>query len=156
ADALAPADVLFGVDSAQAVDSPAVALWRGANSPGSEKLQSGSFEGFYRAVRQAILLVEAAQRQDVQAMTALLEDLDAGRPFRPGPPRFALAALEALVAAKPAHAGWARFLPRWLALWGPKALGDSVSVLAGAAGEPLGQPPTGVDPQAWSLYQTST
>ncbi len=155
ADAAAAADVLLGVAPAREVDSAAVTLWRAASEPGSEKLQTGAYEGVYRAIRQAILLVDAARRADVQGVAALLEDLDAWRPFRPGPPRFSLAALEALVAAKPTYAGWARVLPRWEMLWDPKALGASAAVLAGAAGEPSGQPPAGVDPQAWFLYQAS-
>jgi hypothetical protein len=155
ADAAAAADVLLSGATAQDVDSTAVTLWRAASEPTSEKLQTGSYEGVYRAIRQAILLVDAARRADVQAVAALLEDLDAWRPFRPGPPRFALAALEALAAARPTHAGWARVLPRWLTLWEPKTLGTSAAVFAGVAGAATGAAPAGVDAQAWFLYQAS-
>jgi hypothetical protein len=113
-----------------------------------------------RALAQALLLQEAAARQDVAAVAGLLEDADPWRRFPSAPPRFVLAALAALVPSQPAHPAWRRTVGRWLALWDAAALGEEGPKLAAAAGLTSlaatgAEPPPGVPAVAWLLHQAA-
>ena len=140
---LLPADAVEGADK---LFEPATDF---------QKLPQGSPEGVSRAIRQSVLLVEAASLGDLASVAGLVSDLDSWRPFRMAPPRFAIAALAAVAAAKPANAHWSRVLPAWLALWKPEALGESGAVLSAIGGVSAGQAPAGVDPQAWFCHQSA-
>jgi hypothetical protein len=111
-----------------------------------------------RAVGQTLLLQEVAKRGDPGAVGELLDEADAWRAFRDGPPKFVLRALEALAAAQPAHPVWRRALPRWLQLWDASVLGVEGAALAAVAGiaDPgQGSAPPGVEPGAWFLHQAA-
>jgi tetratricopeptide (TPR) repeat protein len=113
-----------------------------------------------RGLAQALLTQEAAQRRDADAVASLLDELDHWRAFRPGPPRFVLAAVQSTVSSQPGHAAWRRCLPRWLQLWDRDALGETGAVLAGMAGVADGKAsetdaPTGVPVAAWFLHRAS-
>jgi tetratricopeptide (TPR) repeat protein len=113
-----------------------------------------------RGLAQALLAQEAAQRGDATAVAALLDDLDAWRTFRSGPPRFVLAAVENVALAQPGHTVWRRCLPRWLRLWDAAALGEPGGVLAGLAGLETAKAsttaaPPGVPVAPWFLHRAS-
>jgi tetratricopeptide (TPR) repeat protein len=113
-----------------------------------------------RGLAQALLTQEAAQRGDADAVANLLDELDHWRVFRPGPPRFVLAAVQSAVSAQPGHAAWRRCLPRWLQLCDRDALGETGAVLAGMAGVADGKAseadaPPGVPVAAWFLHRAS-
>jgi hypothetical protein len=164
----------LAVDDGEAA-LPAARLWRAARTlaaggaltddwrdrvrgaPEAARGQRGY--GRLRAAAQALLLVEAAGRGDAAAFAALLEDVDCWRGFRPAPPRFAVAAVAAAVAAQPGHAAWRRALPRWLSVWGADALGPAGATLAAQGGlAPAGDAadaPAGAPAAPWFLHQAA-
>src|SRR5262249_32302051 len=100
---------------------------------------------------------DAAQRGEVTALTALLENVDRWRGFRPAPPAFVLGAVEAVALAQPGNPVWRRVLPRWLNVWDRANLGPSganLAAVAGTLGGP-GEAPPGVAAEAWFLHQAA-
>jgi hypothetical protein len=148
---------------------PAARLWQAARElnaglPDSERWREEVRElrsqVRLRPLAQALLLHEAAARGDANAVTGLLEETDAWRGFRAGPPRFVLRAVECAVTAQPNHPGWRRGLARWLQLWSPDALGPAGAAVAAHAG--LAQPqadsaesPPGTPAVPWLLHQAA-
>jgi hypothetical protein len=149
---------------------PAARLWQAARSLAAglpeadaerwrNEVRELRTEARLRRLAQALLLQEAAGRDDAGAVAALLEELDAWRGFGAGPPRFVLRAVESAVPARPDHPGWRRALGRWLQLWSPDALGPTGATLAVQAG--LAQPPGDAEPPAvapavpWLLHQAA-
>ncbi len=124
------------------------------DEPVRERLKQLREEKVWRPLAQALLVQDAAGRGDVPAVEALLEEHDAWRGFRAGPPRFVLRAVEAVALGQPTHPAWRRTLPRWLGLWGAEGLGGSLAVLAGLGSGP-GEAPAGVAPEAWFLHQAA-
>jgi hypothetical protein len=111
-----------------------------------------------RSLAQSLLLTEAVHRGDAAETAQLLEEVDAWRGLRTGPPRFVLRLLEAVVAAQPAHPAWRRSLPRWLQVWGVGALGPEGATLAAQAGLAAGEtaePPPGTPAAPWFLHQAA-
>jgi hypothetical protein len=152
--------------SATNADAPPLLLWRAAHAlpsagePWRQEVRGLRAEGRLRPVAQALLLQEAAQRADVPAVAALLEEVDAWRGFRLGPPLFVLRALEAVVRANPTHAAWKRALPRWLRLWelsGLGAVGTMLAAHVGLEGAPVDalQAPPDVPAAPWLLHQAA-
>jgi len=113
-----------------------------------------------RGLAQALLVQEAAQRGDANAVAALLDEVDHWRAFRSTPPRFVLACVENAVLAQPGNSVWRRSLPRWLQLWDAPALGQSGEFLSGFAGLSAVKasalaPPPGVPVAPWYLHQAT-
>ncbi len=110
----------------------------------------------WKSLSQSLLFQESAQRGDVPAVAALLEEVDCWRGFRQGPPCFVVRSLAALVARQPGHPAWKRSLPRWLQLWDLAALGPEGQPLAAQAGllsaANLSAPPAGVPAAPWFLH----
>ena len=160
-------DALRGL-TLPAQQTPAVQLTQAARALDSS---SGVSEHWHEEVRplrsqsrwkglaQALLLQEAAQRGDVTAVLALLDEADAWRSLT-APPRFVLWALERLVAGQPSDPGWRRSLARWLQLWDVSALGAAGAALAAHAGlatldAQTAEPPPGVPAVPWLLHQAA-
>jgi len=125
-----------------------------------ERVRSLRALGRWQGLGQALLLHEAARRGDVTTAAALLEEVDAWRGFRGGPPKFVLKAVASLVSSQPAHPAWKRSLPPWLALWDAAALGAEGKDLAAQAGvfagpAHLSGPPPAVPATAWFLHLAS-
>jgi hypothetical protein len=121
-----------------------------------EQVRSLRASSPHHGVAQSLLLQEAASRGDVSAVGGLLEEADAWRNFRAGPPRFVLRALSALAAAQPNHPLWKRVLPRWLQPWNASELGAEAAVLLAVAGAEASEgAPEGVDPAGWLLHQAA-
>jgi hypothetical protein len=164
--ALALARRLLGPAQDAPADDPLSQLWtlaralseqKALDEPAREHLKSLAQDSSCRPLAQALLTQDAAQRGDLTALTALLEDVDAWRGFRTAPPAFVLHAVEAVASAQPAHPAWRRVLPRWLGLWNSDSLGaaaNSLAALAGMGG-PAGAAPAGVAAEAWFLHQAA-
>jgi hypothetical protein len=149
-------------------DSSAVRLWQTAQhldpqSADSECWREGVRElrsqARTKALAQALLLQEAAQRGDATTVLSLLDEIDAWRNLRT-PPNFVLRTLEGIVAAHPLLPGWRRGLARWLQLWEPSALGSCGTTLMTLAGltPPHGvavEAPSGVPAVPWLLHQAT-
>ncbi|HEY7314393.1 MAG TPA: hypothetical protein VH643_33905, partial [Gemmataceae bacterium] len=146
----------------------AVRLWQAAQrldpqcaeaEPWREEVRQLRAQSRWKGLAEALLLQEAAQRGDVSAVLALLEEVDAWRGLRT-PPRFVMRALASIVTAQPQHPGWRRGLSRWLPLWDPATLGTEGANLATLAGltTPRGdtaEPPPGVPAVPWLLHQAA-
>jgi hypothetical protein len=141
-------------------------LWREARAlaggtslddAGRERLGALRQDSTWRALAQALLTQDAAQRGDLAALTALVEDVDAWRGFQPAPPAFALGAVQAVALGQPAHQAWRRILPRWLGLWNSADLGPAGAGLAALAGTgaAAAEAPAGVPTEAWFLHQAA-
>jgi hypothetical protein len=149
--------------------SPVVRLWQAARTLAEggaidearrEDVRGLRSQGRLRAAARALLLLEAARRGDASVVAALLDETDAWRGFRNGPPCFVTDAVAAVVAAQPNHPGWRRSLGRWIQVWGVAALGPRAAMLAAQAGlsPPAGgvvEPPPGTPPAAWYLHQAA-
>jgi tetratricopeptide (TPR) repeat protein len=147
--ALQPAAELFNAAGSSADDES----WR-------ERVRGAQSSPRLRPLAQALLLHEAARRGDADAVAALLEDVEAWRGFRPGPPRFVIGALQHPCAAHPAHAAMRRALVRWLPLWDSASLGTAGSALAAYAGlaavpASSAEAPPGVPLAPWLLHQAA-
>ncbi len=140
-------------------------LWHAAGAIADDESWRESVRGIRSAPRlrplaQALLLHEAARRGDANTVTALLDDVDAWRGFRPAPPRFVLGALQSLCAAQPAPGALRGALARWLPLWDLPSLGTAGAVLASTAGLATGpassaETPPGVPLGPWLLHQAA-
>jgi hypothetical protein len=113
-----------------------------------------------RPLAQALLLQEAARRGDTAAVVALLEDGDAWRGFRQGPPAFVLRAAESVANVQAPQPALRRTVARWLQTWDVAALGEGAAALAafaGLTGVPASRsgPPAGVPLVAWLLHQAA-
>jgi hypothetical protein len=113
----------------------------------------------WKGLAQALLVYEAAQRGEVAAVLALLDEAEAWRGLS-APPRFVLQALEYLVALQPANPGWRRSLARWLQGWDVSRLGSAGAALAAHAGlahvrAETAEPPRGVPAVPWFLHQAA-
>src|SRR5262249_52649013 len=84
----------------------------------------------HRGLALALLLYDAALRNDPTAVAEQLGAVDGWRGLRPAPPRFVLRALAAVVAAHPTHVAWRQSLGRWLQLWPLAQLGSEGATLA--------------------------
>ncbi len=160
---------LLDEDVRPGVEAPAVALWQaarrlsrapsGLEEDGRESVRQLRKELRLKPLAQALLLQEAAGRGDVAGVAALLEEVDAWRGFRAGPPAFVLRAVEATFNAQPNHPGWKRALPRWLQLWEAPALGPVGAALAAQVGlKANGEAflaPVGVPVGPWLLHQAA-
>ena len=155
--------------SADADALPAVRLWQAARALAEGAMVDDSWREELRGLRsqarwkgpaQALLLLEAAQRGDAEAVGTLLDETDFWRGFRPAPPRFVVEAVAAVVAAQPNHPGWRRCLGRWVQVWGAAALGpigrDSIRPgwLVSAPGR-SGRTAAGDAARAWFLHQAA-
>lgn len=107
--------------------------------------------GRHPGLLQSVRVVEAAQRGDVAAVIELLDAPTVWQSLRAVPPRFVLAALEALVVSKPTAAGLGKVLTAWLGQWPSASLGS----LAGLTGQGDAPTPAGVEPTAWLLHQAA-
>ncbi len=139
----------------QAARSLAVAVAEGWQDQVRRLRESGRWKG----LAQALLVQEAAQRGDVGAAAALLEEVDCWRDLKK-PPRFVLRALLALVSRNPTHPAWKGALPRWLALWEQPLSGPEGLTLAALAGltppsPQMPEPPPGVPAPAWYCHLTA-
>ncbi len=148
--------------------APAAHLWRAAQqldphaAPSElwrEELRQLRSSARWRGLAQALLLQEAAQRGDVAAVRALLDEVDAWRGLRT-PPNFVLRALQSVVAAQPTLAGWRRSLARWLQIWDLSSLGPRGTTLAIQAGLTMmrgdtAEPPAGMPAVPWLLHQAA-
>jgi hypothetical protein len=149
--------------------APAVQLWRAARqltgpvfadeSAAQSWRQSvrAAGQGRWRGPAQVLLVQEAARRGDVGGVCALLEDVDAWRGFRTGPPRGVLRTVAGVVAAHPGNPAWKRGLSRWLRVWDLETLGTEGKTLAAQAGLttlPGSQlaPPVGMPVVPWFLH----
>jgi hypothetical protein len=164
--ALAPeqAPVLGEAPTAEA---PAFRLWQlaralpsGADDRWREEVRALRGQARLKPLAQALLVQEASERGDVAAVAGLLDEVDAWRGFRAGPPPFVLRAVEAAVASQPGHPAWQRTLGRWLAVWDLSALGAAGATLAAQAGLAGGRPgtveaPAGVRAGPWFLHQAA-
>jgi hypothetical protein len=152
---------------ADAPRSPAVRLWRAACCIDPQSTEAEQWREEVRELRassrwkglaQALLLQEAAQRSDVVAVLALLDDLDAWRGL-PAPPRFVLRGLESIVAVQPANPALRRSLSRWLQLWDVSLFGAEGTTLMTHAGlatvRDTAEPPAGVPAEPWLLHQAA-
>lgn len=162
-----PEDALRGL-TPPAQEAPAMQLTQAARDLNSsmgvserwrEDVRPLRSQPLWKGVAQALLLQEAAQRGDVTAVLALLDEIDAWRGLS-APPRFVLRTLEWLVATQPAHPGWRRSLARWLQLWDTSALGAAGAALAAQAGLTMldaqtAEPPPGVPAAPWLLHQAA-
>jgi hypothetical protein len=158
--------LLTGEGASEEEALPASILWQAASSLGAgnagpdwqEKVRALRAQPRYRGVAQALLLQEAASRGDLPAVGALLEEADAWRAFRSGPPHLVLRVLSSLAGHSSAHAALRRVLPRWLALWDGGQPGREGRILAEVAGlAPSGdsEAPPGVSPAVWFLHQAA-
>jgi hypothetical protein len=148
-------------------DRPPGLLWQaaqllhtgGVDDGWREQVRTLLQQPYYQGVVQALLLQESAHRGDLAVVGALLEELELWRAFRPGPPRFVLRVLLALVGSHPTFIGWRQALPAWLSLWDSSALGSEGASLALAAGVSAAgeseEAPAGVAPAAWFLHQAA-
>jgi hypothetical protein len=147
-------------------DHPAARLWDAAGRLDSPIVEVEKWREAVRTLRslprwggiaQSLLVQEAAQRGDAQAVLALLDERDAWRGMKT-PPAFLLRALEAVGASKPS--GWQRGLARWLGLWEPSVLGPQATPLLTQAGltprrADTAEPPSGVPVVPWLLHQAA-
>jgi hypothetical protein len=140
----------------------AVALHDGTADPGRWRDEVAMVRTHppLRGVAQCLLLREAAQRRDVAAMIALLEDVDAWRTFTAGPPRLATEAVLAFAAPAASHPRWRTALTRWLQVWDTATLGPEVRPLAVQAGLVALEPasadvPAGLPAAPWFLHQAA-
>jgi len=153
-----------------ATDAPAVVrLWQAARALADgnpveeswrEEVRGLRALGRLKAPAQALLLLEAARRGDAAAVSALLDETDPWRGFRPAPPRFVTEAVVAVVAGQPNHPGWRRSLGRWVQVWGADALGSPGATLAALAGlsppsAGAAEPPPGTPPAPWFLHRAA-
>jgi tetratricopeptide (TPR) repeat protein len=154
---------------------PAVQLWQAARQladPGFAETDAenwrqrlkmgpwGTARSGWRSMALVLLVQEAAQRGDVPGVCALLEDADAWRGFRSGPPRGLMRTIAALVAGHPAHPAWKQSLPRWLQVWELNLLGPEGKMLAVQAGLTTlpgsqSEPPVGMPVVPWFLHLAS-
>jgi hypothetical protein len=95
----------------------------------------------------------AARGADAAAVAALLDDAGTWRDFGARPPRFAVAAVEYAVAARPTDPAWGQTLPRWLGLWQ-----GAVSETLAARDTPSSQaaPPPGMPHGPWFLHRAAS
>ncbi len=154
-DPHAPTAQLFqaATELARPADGAAVEAWR-------ERVRGLRSQSQLRGLAQALLVQEAAQRGDANAVAALLDEVDYWRVFRTGPPRFVLASVENVVLAQPGNTVWRKALPRWLQLWDLAALGSAGNVLAGLAGlattkASATEAPPGVPVAPWFLHRAT-
>jgi hypothetical protein len=149
-------------------EHPAGRLWRAAGELAAgpveerwrQEVRDLRGQARWRGLAQALLVQEAAGRGDAAGVAALLEEVDAWRAFRNGPPQFVRRAVEAVVAGQPAHPAWQRSLPRWLQVWGPAVLGPAgatLAALAGLADVPAEavEAPAGTPAVPWFLHQSA-
>jgi hypothetical protein len=146
---------------------PAIRLWElaqrltggAADEDWRQQVRKLRDDDSVKSLAQALLVQEAAGRQDVAGVAGLLEEVDLWRRFRTGPPRFVVQALAATVGLQPTHPAWRRVLGRWLQLWDRGALGPLGSTLATQTGlEVIGAtaaPPQGVPAVPWLLHQAA-
>jgi hypothetical protein len=160
--------LLSGESEPAVQESPAIRLWFAACALGASSTQLESWRDEVRQIRsetrwrglaQALLVQEAAQRDDIAGLLTLLDDTDAWRGL-PTPPNFVLRALEHAVASQPAHPGWRRSLSRWLSLWNLSALGSHGATLATHAGLTAmrgesAEAPPGMPAVSWLLHQAA-
>jgi hypothetical protein len=156
----------------QPTGEPPVATPLPPSATDSETLAGGALdEGWRQQVRelrgddslkslaQALLVQEAAGRQDVAGVMGLLDEVDMWRRFHAGPPRFVLQALAATVAVGSIYPAGRRALGRWLQRWDRNTLVPVGAALATQAGlEVVGataEPPQGVPAVPWLLHQAA-
>ncbi len=113
-----------------------------------------------RGLAQSLLVHEAAQRGDVNAVAALLGEVDHWHAFGSGPPHFVLESVECVTQLKPNLAILRESLARWLQSWDLPALGEPGLALAQFAGlVPVKASETAVPPgvgeTVWFLHQAS-
>jgi hypothetical protein len=113
-----------------------------------------------RGVAQALLAFEAARREDLAGLTALLSDAEAWQALPAGPPEFVVRAVESLGISRPELYSSAPVLARWLQCWDPAALSPAAQRLARRAGllppDPeTDEPPPQVPLVPWLLHQAA-
>jgi tetratricopeptide (TPR) repeat protein len=132
-------------------EGAAVNRWR-------EKVGQVRGQGTLRGVAQALLVQEAAERNDADAVVALLDEAEPWRSFRHRPPVLVLRAVAAITAGQRGSPSWREAIARWLRPWGAEALGEEGAALAAEAGlGPLttAAVPAGMAPAAWFLHQAA-
>ncbi len=148
---------------------PLVVLWRAAGELSRgvadprrwrEEVAAVRAHSRLRGVAQCLLLREAAGRNDVAGVIALLEEVDAWRGFSPGPPRLAIDALTALAAVAAGHPRWRASVARWLQISGAEGLSPEARTLAVGAGlvrqdAARAAPPPGLAAVPWLLHQAA-
>jgi hypothetical protein len=153
-DSIALVDALATLESfphAAAIWSAARALAAGETSDAwRDSLRS--LPGRWRPLARALLLREAASRNDPVAVAGLLDEHDVWHGFGARPPRFVMTDLESAVAARPDHPVWEQSLSRWLGLW-PGTISETL-VARTMQGARATVPP-GMQPAPWFLHQTS-
>jgi tetratricopeptide (TPR) repeat protein len=138
---------------AETADSAALEGWR-------ERVRGLRSQSRLRGLAQVLLVQEAAQRGDANAVAALLDEADPWRSFRSGPPSFVLASIHHVVVTHPGFAAWRRCLPRWLQLWDAGALGEPGAALARFVGLAASKAsstdaPPGVPVAPWYLHRAT-
>lgn len=139
--------------------SPAGLLWQAmvelavtdGDDTWRDNVRRAGQEAPLRGVARVLLAQDAAQRGDLEALGAILDDADGWRDLV-APPRFLLRSLVAVAGNAPPP--WQRALGRWLGRWGP--LGDEGAILASLVGQgDAAVPPPGVAPVSWLLHQAA-
>jgi tetratricopeptide (TPR) repeat protein len=135
----------------------AKSLWSAARAPGTGttgdvwRAPLKELPARWQPLARSLLLWEAAARGDGSAVTVLLDDADAWRGFGARPPRFAVAAIEYVVATRPSQPVPEQALSRWLALW-PGIVSEALAARAMSGRGPV---PQGMSPGPWYLHQAS-
>lgn len=117
------------------------------NDPAALPEDIGPLVAESRPLTQAVALHAAASGGDTARVAELLTDAEAWRGLA-RPPRFVVAALEALVLHQPGNAGLNRAIAAWASSWPAGGLG---SALLGQGGDEA--PPDA--PPAWWLHQAA-
>jgi tetratricopeptide (TPR) repeat protein len=157
--------------AASPTDEALARLWRAAQmlsrgipsadaQPWRDEVKAIRKSSSCRGLAQGLLVQEAAQRGDVEALVELLNEPEPWTIFSSGPPKFVLPAIAGVVRAQSRSQRLRQSLARWLGNWKLSALEPAAQPLAVHAGLiPLdpstAEPPSGIPLIPWLLHQAT-